>query len=109
NENPTAARAHWVLPTAAYLEKDGTFINCHGRVQRIGQAFPPLQNSREDWRILLDLAAKLGLALNWRGPEQIFRDLARAVAPFEGLTYEMIGMQGIEVPAAKRSAGVVTT
>ena len=42
NDNRTAAAAHWVLPTAAYLEKDGTFVNCHGRVQRIGRAFPPL-------------------------------------------------------------------
>ena len=36
NENPGVRLAHWVLPSAAYLEKDGTFVNCHGRVQRIG-------------------------------------------------------------------------
>ena len=99
NENPTAPWAHWVLPTAAYVEKDGTFVNCHGRVQRIGRAFPPRQNSREDWRILLELAAKLGLPFAWSGPEQIFRGLASAVAPFAGLTYETIGAQGAGVAA----------
>jgi NADH-quinone oxidoreductase subunit G len=109
NENPTASLAHWVLPTAAYLEKDGTFVNCHGRAQRIGQAFPPLEDSREDWRILLEVAAKMGIALDWRGPEQIFRELARAGSPFEGLTYETLGTQGVEVPAAKRMVGALAT
>jgi predicted molibdopterin-dependent oxidoreductase YjgC len=94
NENATVPLARWVLPTAAYLEKDGTFVNCHGRVQRIGRALPPFKNSREDWRILLDLAGKLGLPLNWRGPEQIFAALAEACAPFHGLSYETIGALG---------------
>ena len=84
NENPTVPLAHWVLPTAAYVEKDGTFMNCHGRVQRIGRAFPPLKNSREDWRILLELAGKLGLPFNWPGPEPIFLALAKALSPFAG-------------------------
>jgi len=97
NENSTVPLAHWALPSAAYVEKDGTFVNCHGRVQRIGLAFPPLKNSREDWRILLELAAKLDLPLDWPGPEQIFLALAQALAPFEGLSYETIGAQGVNV------------
>ncbi|MBI4473194.1 MAG: (2Fe-2S)-binding protein [Acidobacteria bacterium] len=94
NENQTASLAHWVLPTAAYVEKDGTFVNCHGRVQRIGCAFPPLPDSREDWRILLDLAARLGQPVDWRKPEDIFQALARVVPAFEGLSYATIGKQG---------------
>jgi len=97
NQNATVPLAHWVLPTAAYVEKDGTFVNCHGRVQRIGRAFPPLPDAREDWRILLELAAKLDLPLDFSGPEKIFAALAKAVAHFEGLSYEAIGMQGISV------------
>ena len=99
NENATAPLAHWVLPSAAYVEKDGTFVNCHGRLQRIGRAFPPLEDSREDWRILLELARRLGLALDWRGPEQIFLGLAEAEAPFAELSYEAIGAQGVDVAA----------
>ena len=104
NENPTVPLAHWVLPGAAYVEKDGTFVNCHGRLQRIGRAFPPLADSREDWRILLELAAKLGLTLNWRGPEEIFQGLAETVAPFEGLSYETIGAQGVDLATAAEGA-----
>jgi NADH-quinone oxidoreductase subunit G len=101
NENATAALAHWALPTAAYVERDGTFVNCHGRVQRIGLALPPLADSREDWRILLELAKQLAINEAWTGPESIFRALAEKVAAFEGLTYETIGMQGAWLTTAK--------
>jgi NADH-quinone oxidoreductase subunit G len=100
NESATAALAHWVLPSAAYVEKDGTFVNCHGRVQRIGRAFPPLAGAREDWRVLLDLAARLGLPSEWRGPEEIFRALAGAPGPFQGLDYRSIGAQGATLASA---------
>jgi NADH-quinone oxidoreductase subunit G len=66
NENASVALADWVLPTAAYVEKDGTFVNCHGRAQHFGRAFPPLHDSREDSCILLDLAGRLGIPLDWQ-------------------------------------------
>ena len=97
NENSTAPAAQWVLPSAAYVEKDGTFVNCHGRLQRIGHVFAPLASSREDWRILLELAQKLGLPLDWQGPEEIFAGLAESLTPFAGLSYDIIGSQGVEV------------
>ena len=99
NDNATVPFAHWVLPTAAYVEKDGTFVNCHGRVQRIGRAFAPFEDAREDWRILLDLAGRLGQSLAFRGPQEIFDALAKASGPFEGLSYETIGAQGADISA----------
>jgi predicted molibdopterin-dependent oxidoreductase YjgC len=106
NRNATVPYAHWALPTAAYVEKDGTFVNCHGRVQRIGRAFAPLGDSREDWRVLLELAGKLGLKWDWQTPEQIFSALARAVPALDGLSYEAIGERGISV-ADKLAPGKV--
>jgi NADH-quinone oxidoreductase subunit G len=94
NENPAVSSFHWVLPTAAYVEKDGTFVNCHGRIQRIGRAFAPLPDSREDWSILLDIARQLNHPLAWHNPQEIFLGLAGAMAPFAGLSYEKIGSQG---------------
>ena len=101
NQNLTVPWAHWVVPTAAYVEKDGTFVNCHGRVQRIGRVFPPRNNSREDWRILLELGGRLGLPLDWRSPGRIFLELAKACSPFGGMSYETIGAQGVQVAPAK--------
>jgi NADH-quinone oxidoreductase subunit G len=99
NENPTTSAADWVLPTAGYVEKDGTFVNCHGRLQRIGCAFKPLADSREDWRVLLQLAQKLRLPFDWQEPEEIFAGLAESLVPFQGLNYDVIGPQGVEVAA----------
>jgi len=97
NANPTASLAHWVLPSAAYVEKDGTFVNCHGRVQRVGLAFPPLEGSREDWRVLLELAGRVGLPVDAQTPEEIFNRLATAEASFGGLGYPTIGALGANV------------
>jgi predicted molibdopterin-dependent oxidoreductase YjgC len=105
NENPTVPWAHWVLPTAAYVEKDGTFVNCHGRVQRIGRAFPPLPDSREDWKILLDIARQLNHPLASRNPKEIFLDLGKAVPPFAGLSYEKIRGQGASLTLPNPAAG----
>ena len=105
NENATVPLAHWILPSAAYVEKDGTFVNCRGRVQRIGRVFPPFKDSLEDWRILLGLAGKLGMPFEWRGPEEIFLGLAKSVAAFEGLSYETLGMQGTTLTTLTPSPG----
>jgi NADH-quinone oxidoreductase subunit G len=108
NANPTVDWSHWVLPTAAYLEKDGTFVNCHGRIQRIGRAFPPLPDSREDCGLLLDLAWHLNHVVAGQSPQEIFLELAKAEAPFAGLSYEQIGSQGaplaLETPVAGTAA-----
>jgi NADH-quinone oxidoreductase subunit G len=105
NENPTVSASHWVLPTAAYVEKDGTFVNCHGRIQRIGRVFPPLQDSREDWSVLLEIARQLNHPLAWRNPQEIFQGLAKALAPFAGLSFETIGSEGALLDMAKSVAG----
>jgi NADH-quinone oxidoreductase subunit G len=107
NENATVPLAHWVLPSAAYVEKDGTFVNCHGHVQRIAPkgypAFPPLGDSREVWRTLLELARKVGRRFDWQGPPQIFRALAEADGPFSGLSYDTIGVQGARMACGELS------
>jgi predicted molibdopterin-dependent oxidoreductase YjgC len=101
NENATASAAHWVLPTAAYVEKDGTFVNCQGRIQRIGRAFAPLPNSREDWRLLLEMGRQLNVPTTWRNPQEIFLEMAERLTPFAGLSYEKIGSQGAALALAQ--------
>ena len=95
NENPTVPLAHCVLPSAAYVEKDGTFVNCDGRVQRTGKAFAPLGDSREDWRTLLELARMLDLGFEWDSPEGCLPRPCRSG----------VGLRGIELPDGRRSRG----
>jgi NADH-quinone oxidoreductase subunit G len=47
-----AARADVILPGAAYTEKQGTYVNTEGRVQRSLLAVYPPGEAREDWKIL---------------------------------------------------------
>jgi predicted molibdopterin-dependent oxidoreductase YjgC len=102
NANDASARAHLVLPSAAYVEREGTFTNFQGRVQRFRTAVPPLGSAWPDWMIL----SFVGKALGFTDPvftaersEQIFNALAAAAPPFAGLTYRTIGDTGALVKA----------
>jgi NADH-quinone oxidoreductase subunit G len=52
-----------IFPGAAYTEKQGSYINLEGRLQRTQQAVVAPGEAREDWKILRVLAEKLGIAL----------------------------------------------
>ncbi|PWC30476.1 NADH-quinone oxidoreductase subunit NuoG [Teichococcus aestuarii] len=58
-----AARADVILPGAAYTEKDGTYVNTEGRVQRGRMALHPPGEAREDWRIIRAAGAALDVSL----------------------------------------------
>ncbi|MBI3251809.1 MAG: (2Fe-2S)-binding protein [Candidatus Omnitrophica bacterium] len=94
NQNATSDAADIVLPSASYAEKDGTFTNFEGRVQRIRKAVEPLGGSRPAWEILLELAGVLGMDLSYARPEFIFSDLAKENEAFGGLTFKQIGPAG---------------
>ena len=95
NANPTAALAHLVLPSAVYAEKDGTFTNFQGRVQRIHAALDPWGESRPDWAILSDLAEKLGLSTRCVDAPSIFAELTKTERSFQGMSYEALGDHGL--------------
>ena len=94
NENPTAVAAHVVLPSAVYAEKDGTFTNFQGRVQRIRAALGPWDEAKPEWQILSELAGALGLTTTFTDAPAIFAELAKAEQAFQGLSYHAIGDQG---------------
>jgi len=104
NQNPTAELAHWVLPSAAYIESDGSFVNCAAHVQRIGRAFSPLADSKEVWRILLELGAATGHPFPFKKPTAIFQALAESEAAFSGLSYKVLGETGAPLQAATATA-----
>jgi len=74
-----AHRADIVLPGAAYPEKDATFVNTEGRVQRAFRAaFPPGQ-AREDWAILRALSESVGRTLPYDSLAELRRQLVKDV------------------------------
>ena len=97
NLNDTTDFAHLVLPGAAFAEKEGTFTNYAGRVQKINQAFPPLGRSLPDGEIIIQLAQSLGLPYRARGGQELFQELAGETEAFKGFSYSQIGKSGSRV------------
>src|SRR5205809_6880760 len=94
NASATSERAHWVLPAAAWVEREGTYTNFEGRVQRFRQAVEPPGQALPEWaflgRVLRPLAREAG------GPraERWFRGPPAPAPPSAGLTYHSTGDTG---------------
>ncbi len=94
NANATSAHAHLMLPAAAYPEREGTYTNFEGRVQRFRQAFEPLGQALADWESLGCLLQAVQGAGRPSRAEECFRALAAAVPAYAGLSYRSIGDGG---------------
>ena len=58
-----AQRADLILPSAAYTEKNGLYVNTEGRVQMGQRAVFPKGEAKEDWAIFRALSARLDQTL----------------------------------------------
>jgi NADH-quinone oxidoreductase subunit G len=98
--NATTALAHRVLPLAAWVERDGTFTNFQGRVQRFRAAVEPVGEALAGWDVIGRVLAAAGLPAAGGRAEHWFRELARSVPAFAGLSYQTIGDGGAMVAGA---------
>jgi NADH-quinone oxidoreductase subunit G len=90
----TAALADVQLPSAVYAEKEGTFTNVQGRVQRFHAAVPPIGQSLPDLEILSRLAAELGVSISGASAEEVFREIGKSIDAFAGITWQTAGKSG---------------
>lgn len=66
-----AQYADVVLPGAAYTEKDATYVNTEGRVQRTKRAVFPPGEAKEDWKVIRALSDVLGHKLTYDDKAQL--------------------------------------
>lgn len=85
--------AKYVVPAAAWAEKDGTFVNHGGLAQAIRRAVTPPGECRSDGQVFLDLLERRGLV----HVPTLRAELAREVSYFARLGDDMIGEQGIRL------------
>ncbi|SDK43498.1 formate dehydrogenase subunit alpha [Pseudomonas indica] len=84
----TARLADVVLPAASFAEKDGTFTNCERRVQRVRRAVTPPGEAKADWKILAELAVRMGYpGMDWEDAEAVFDEMALLTPIFSAMTY----------------------
>jgi formate dehydrogenase major subunit len=97
----TCRFADLVLPASPSLEKEGTFTSTERRIQRLYQVFEPLEGSRPDWRIIQDIANRLGAAWQYEHPSEIYREIASLTPLFAGVSYERLeGFRSLQWPVA---------
>jgi len=97
----TAEHADIILPATSWAERGGTVTNTDRRVQLMREATDVPGNTRHDLDILCEVGTRLfgeGAGFEFDDPEDVFEEL-REVAPiYHGITYEGIGLEGIQWP-----------
>jgi NADH-quinone oxidoreductase subunit G len=135
NFNKTTALADIVFPAAAYAEKNGTFVNFEGRVQRIRPAVATLDvdralegmslsrldkfgtkydrwaqgkhfDARSSWKILSGLSSAMGQKLKYNMAEEVFLDAANSIDAFKGLDYDELGEFGAQIKSVNLKSTV---
>jgi NADH dehydrogenase/NADH:ubiquinone oxidoreductase subunit G len=96
-----AEQADVVLPSPAYTEKSGTYVNLEGRVQRTIAAVGRLANAREDWAILRALSEVVSRPLPYNTLDQVRARLSDVSPTFA--TYDEVESQSF-VPSAPDAA-----
>jgi formate dehydrogenase alpha subunit len=94
----TAEIADVVLPSACYAEKDGTFSNTERRVQRVRKAVEPPGQSWDDWKIICEIANRMGYPMIYENSRQIMEEISRVTPSYAGITYDRIEYEGIHWP-----------
>jgi len=103
NRNSTSDLANYCLPSATFVEIDGTFTNFAGRVQRIHETIKPLGESKPDWIIFRNLSKRLGKSMPYFESEDVFNALTEESDAFQGLSYAKIGEHGVLLNGRKES------
>jgi len=101
----SAELADIVLPSTVWLEDNGTTTNVEGRVIRIKGIDRTPGESKRDWKIICELAERLGRGryFDFNSPQEIFDELRIAskggIADYSGITYDKIDrMNGVFWP-----------
>ena len=126
NKNKSTALADIVFPAATYAEKNGTFVNVSGMVQRIRPAVAVVEHDRAldgmrmsrldkfgtqwdrwasgkkinalpTWKILSLVSKAMGNKLKFNMAEDVFTEMANTLEAFKGLDYDVIGELGSKI------------
>ena len=86
----TAFHADVVLPASAWPEKDGTVTNTNRQVQLGRKALELPGDTRQDWWIIQEIARRMGLDWNYKGPSDVFAEMATVMPSFNNITWERL-------------------
>jgi formate dehydrogenase major subunit len=90
----TAQASDVVFPAAAWLEKDGTFVNFDRRFQRVRAAVQAPSGVHTDFEVLHAVAAAMGAQLGCRTPEAAMEECASLSPLFAGINHARLDREG---------------
>ena len=80
-----------VLPSATFAEKDGTYTNMERRVQLLRPAVGPRGEEEADWRIISQIAARMGVrGFDYESAEAVFDEVNNLVELYGGMSYQRL-------------------
>jgi formate dehydrogenase major subunit len=97
----TAEHADVILPGASFLEKSGTFTNGERRIQAVRQVVKPLEGTKPDGQIIVDVMNRMGYPQADYDPKTMLEEISQIVPFFAGVTWEGLGINGLQWPVAK--------
>ena len=84
-----------VLPSALFSEKTGTYTNMEGRIHRLRPAIGPIGDEDEDWRILSQIAARLGSDdLSYSSSDDVLTEITNEVETYKTLQINSLDSRG---------------
>ena len=89
----TAVYADVILPASAWPEKDGTVTNTNRQVQMGRQALPLPGDTRHDWWLIQEIGRGMGLGWNYKGPDEIFTEMASLMPSLDNITWERVARE----------------
>ncbi|WP_299943562.1 formate dehydrogenase subunit alpha [uncultured Ruegeria sp.] len=95
----TANYADIILPASALYEKNGTVSNTNRQVQRVRPAVTPPGEAREDWKITVELAQRIGLNWDYTDVSQVFNEMKLTMESLDNITWERLETETITYPS----------
>ena len=83
----TARLASVILPAASFAEKEGTFTNFEGRIQRVRKAIEPAGDSLPDGEIVMRLAGMMDSPMPYTSPQQVMDEIEEMVPFYHHFAY----------------------
>ena len=94
------AVADVVLPGAAWVEKDASYINQDGRLQAAARAIAPPGEAQEDWQVFVNVGLALGLPMTHTSSQDVRAEIAAAMSQNE--RYAELAQLGFARPVAAK-------
>lgn len=94
----TAKHATVLLPGASFLEKDGTFTNGERRIQRVNKVVEPLEGTKVDGQIIVDIMRRMGYDQPDYTGAGVLAEVSQIVPFFKGASWDRLGENGLQWP-----------